>query len=1196
MVAEAAGEAVTRERSEDVVERVLERWQRLRPDAAGPDLFRALAIEDAAAKRTAVVALLDGHPDDAVVVWHATNELRQAGEAERVTAVLETFVARNAERPVGYRMLAQNARSNQTRLAEVLERWARATPGDPELVSAWLGSTLPRQEPDRTQRVVAELFARRPGGQADLGACLEVLRGGDPEFAAAARACVARTAADPAAPPHVVEQATTEMAGMAAADGDWSALVGSLDDLEPEVRFRSLLTAARRVEAPARCTERVDLLTLAASAVGEVDDGLRSVASALDDCSGRPEARDLFLELLGRAATEEVPGVVHAWLTRVNRVLQGELPAGSTALLEQRLRAEPDAAPLLEALALAYELADPEGRRLEVLRRWQQVAPGSFRGEKARDLAWELVERERPEEAVEVLERQLETGFEREVGEALWELYVETEGPERAASFAADLLRDEQPWKVGVGHHLAARSALLGGDLAGAEAHYWQALASHGHDDLALELLGAVAARGEAAGLAATARRICEVMRQLPEGGELARCTAELLTRAGSGSEAARVLATQAADLPDDLEALGSLAATAQAAGEAEVAERALRRMLELDPRTEHHWSGLGGFLERQGRVEELVDLLRRAGERFSPPPVDLARATGRALAAAGRPRQAIDVLREARGALPDPGGEWSRSWIDHELREAYTALGREVGFQGRRAPVPRASLPAAEAAPALPDGTAEELRRVAEALQSGAGGRYEPATAGRLYVRAAALGDPLAAYRLAILRALRLADTAEGEPTAEELYQRSATAVEELAQRGDAFAQYLVGTALDIGLGAPEDPVAARLWLERAAAQGESWAWHNLGSMAERGRGLAAPDPAAAVASYRRASEAGNARSMLAFASLTLTREGSGAPCEEGLRWLERSARLGNAAAAAFLGKLLFYGRGACVARAPQAALPWLEAGAATDQPGAGYDLGLALLVTGEAGEARARGLSLLETVAARPDRLAVETLAYLHAAGIGVARDAARARRMMAEAARLGSDGFPDLRRQSSPFFAELFADGAARLEALAREGDAAAAAFLAHLYSVGLGPEVEPQRVVTLASRAAARGEGSAMRLLSGLYLRGEGVEADEAEGRRWQRRGAEAGDSFCMMFLGNDLIEGRGVERDVEAGLRWLVRAAETGNWFAVNDLGHLYDEGWQGIPRDPEAAAAWKRRVADLGDPEATGWLAYHGGR
>lgn len=1190
---------------EAVADAVLARWQRLRPEAGGPELFRALQLQDPAEKRAAVVALLDRFPDDPLVAWQAANELRQAGEATLATQALETFVARNPDRPVAYRLLAQDARDNQTRLAEVLERWARATPGDPNLALAWMASSLPRQEPEATDRMLAELFARGPAGEAGFRACLQVMRRAGSAYADQARACVARFAGDPEVSDRLAEEATSALVGMAAADGDWSALLSALDDLEPRARVRALISAAHRLETPRQCGEVLDLLTVASEALGDEGSLYPAVASALRPCSEVPAARDLFLALLHRTPVENASGVLHRWVLRVNGAWRGELPAGAVGVLERRLEQNPGSPHLLEALDVAYQIAGGGEKRFELLQRWHRLAPRSLQREQVVDLAYGLAQHGETEEAVEVLEGRLESRFEPEVVEALWTLYLQTDGQARAERFAGELIADGEPWRARVGHHLAARSALVREELGAAEAHYWKVLESDfPRQDVAVELLAAISWQGDTERLEPAARRICQETGLAGETADVPACAADLLTRAGSGDLAADLLAARAQDLPEDLESLGELARTAKAAGEVEVAERALRRILELDPRSEGSWTGLGLFLEEQGRAEEVVDLLERSRERFSPPPSYLYRSAGRTLAAAGEPRRAIEVLVEARGTLPETeGGEWSRGWIDHELREAYRVLGQEVASVATRtsAPVPRPAF-GTSAAPEVPAAaTATEVRLAANALQSGEAGRYDPVAAEELYGRAAAMGDPLAAFRLALLWTFEPSKAPAAGPGPDELHRRSVEAVTARAREGDAFAQYLVGTAALNGLGGREDFAAARSWLEAAAAQGESWAWHNLGWMEETGRGFERADPRSALASYRRAAEAGNTQSMNAFARLVLDWGGSGALCEEGLRWLERSAGTGNAAAAAFLGKLLFYGQGECVARDPAAARPWLEAALASRRPGAAYDLGLALVLEGPNATARARGLSLLEKAASRPDALAVETLAIFHATGIGVERDAARAGELMAEAARLGSDGFPRLREDArrSVVPRQLLDEGLGRLEELAGRSDPAAMALLARLYALGFardGAEVEPERTVALARQAAAAGEALAMRVLAGAYLGGDGVEADPAEALRWRRRCAEAGDSFCMMFYGQDLMKGERVERDVRAGLEWLRRAGEAGNWWAVADLGNLYAEGWHGIPREPDEAAAWKRRLADLGDPEATGWLLYYGYR
>ena len=171
------------------------------------------------------------------------------------------------------------------------------------------------------------------------------------------------------------------------------------------------------------------------------------------------------------------------------------------------------------------------------------------------------------------------------------------------------------------------------------------------------------------------AREICEETAIARRGGDGASCAADLLARIGSSEAAAGVLAERAAELPDDLPALRELARAASAGGQADLAERALRRILELDPAGRDGWVGLAAFLERQGMQLELEELLAGARGAFDPVPPQLLRAVARGRLAAGDPRHAIDLLQEARRDLP---GDYDPSWIDAELRQAYAALGRE--------------------------------------------------------------------------------------------------------------------------------------------------------------------------------------------------------------------------------------------------------------------------------------------------------------------------------------------------------------------------------------------------------------------------------------------------------------------------------------------------------------------------------------
>lgn len=1187
-------------------EAIFERWRRERPDSAGPELMKIFEIRDPVDKRAAILALHDRRPDNPLVLHYAAQELLTSDQTARATEMVEGFAARNPSSTVVYPLLLRAAWGNETRRGEIFERWSRVAPGGPDLTAAWLQSETLRGDQVATRRLLDDFFAQGHTGWDLLGTCRRLLE--IPEYAGEGRACVAKVAGDPNTPDNVTRQAVTALAGQSARDGNWSGLLTALDDLPAESRASALINAASQVRGPDRCDERLELLATAASALGtEANDAslYRRLASTAKPCAERTAAQTLLLELLDRAPTEAVDTVVSSWLVRTRDrwgwdSWSGELPAASIARLEARRSQEGLSENLFRALDLAYRVLPGHGdRRIALLGEQHRASPGSLDGDQTVALAVDLLERDEIDEAVLVLEERLARRTEMEVAGLLWRIHREAAALGRAAALVDDLSSSDDRWTARVGGRLAARAALADGDPAAAEELLWQVVdpETNTASDLERELVATAYAQGEAAGAQAAARRLCEETQLAATAEQTPDCTADLLRQAGLGIEAASLL-EQRTELPDDMEALQQLSRTARSAGNGELEERTLRRILELDPRSETSWTGLGGWLGRQGRIDELEALIARSRERFDPPPVSLYVSLGKALVVAGEPRRGIDALKEARSRLPDTAqNRFRRNSIAQELRTAYEALGRERQWTPAADPRPPArSFPVATPEEPIPT-TADGLRTAAEALLAGRQGRYAPDDGRELMARAAALGDAQATFRLALLHQLRPQDAPAEGPSPLELYRRSVNEVERRAATGEPYAQYLVGTAALVGLGGPTDPETARRWLEPSAAGGESWALHNLAWATEAGRGFPNPDPVRALDLYAQASERGNVLSMIDFARLTLVAGDPTGRCPEGLDRLERSAAAGNATAATRLGQLLFYGLEGCVERDLTAARPWLEAAISARQDGSPYILGLALVLTSPNGTARERGLALLEGYARQlQGALAAETLALLYGAGIGVARDPEASFQALDQAARLGSDGFVHLLRTvpESPLHRQLRDAVAARLETLAVEGDGAAAALLARLQSVGLadGPE---ELTVDLARQGAAQGESLAMRILWMSYRDGAGVAENPDEERRWLRRCAEAGDSFCQMFLSQDLRQGRdGVEQDVDAAVAWLRRAGEAGNWWAVTDLGNLYDEGWSGVPRDPAEAARWKRRLAEIGDAGAAGWLLYHG--
>jgi uncharacterized protein len=74
---------------------------------------------------------------------------------------------------------------------------------------------------------------------------------------------------------------------------------------------------------------------------------------------------------------------------------------------------------------------------------------------------------------------------------------------------------------------------------------------------------------------------------------------------------------------------------------------------------------------------------------------------------------------------------------------------------------------------------------------------------------------------------------TAAGDP------QDSVDTLRMKAERGDPEAEYKLGLAYDVGVGAPQDLGQAAAWYERAAERGHAGAQFSLGLMYGNGRGV---------------------------------------------------------------------------------------------------------------------------------------------------------------------------------------------------------------------------------------------------------------------------------------------------------------------------------------------------------------------
>ena len=155
------------------------------------------------------------------------------------------------------------------------------------------------------------------------------------------------------------------------------------------------------------------------------------------------------------------------------------------------------------------------------------------------------------------------------------------------------------------------------------------------------------------------------------------------------------------------------------------------------------------------------------------------------------------------------------------------------------------------------------------------------------------------------------------------------------------------------------------------------------------------------------------------------------------------------------------------------------------------------------------------------------------------------------------------------------------AAKLEQLAKTGDAYAQYFLGLLYRDGglLIPGAEKAK--HWLEQAAKHEVHAAQYSLGRLLLSDDSDVRDPSEGIRWMKAAAKNGNDYAAYVLGKEYLSGKHIHKDAGKAAEYLHQAAECENPWAQYLLGKLYLEG-EGVEQDADTAYQWFQAAAEQG--------------
>ena len=268
----------------------------------------------------------------------------------------------------------------------------------------------------------------------------------------------------------------------------------------------------------------------------------------------------------------------------------------------------------------------------------------------------------------------------------------------------------------------------------------------------------------------------------------------------------------------------------------------------------------------------------------------------------------------------------------------------------------------------------------------------------------------------------------------------------------------------------------------------------------------------------------------------------------ERAFEYFSEYAKMGNATAQYYLGKMYYEGQCVGGSRNYAIAAEWYRKSAEQGNVDAQYSLG-SMYENGEGVfKDYAKAVEWYRKSAEQGNADAQYSLGSMYEYGLGVSEDWVKA---------------VEWYRKS------------------AEQGNANAQYNLGYSYEHGLGVSEDYSKAAEWYRKSAEQGNATAQCQLGTMYEKGRGVSEDYAKAVEWYRKAAEQGYVYAQRYLGRLYELGLGVSRDFAKAVEWYRKSAEQGNADAQCQLGYMYKYGL-GVSKDYAKAAECFRKSAEQG--------------